>query len=359
MRYCPKCGKSIAEDSNFCDSCGLDLTETSLQSTDVSRKSEFIPPSTSYPPYKRRTRPIIPIAIAGFFIFVIIIGVSSIIFFSLFTPWNYEYLGEHPQFVIPSENTTTIQLELSNDIGNIFINTDPGLSSLLSASIAVYGLEGHELADANKFESSQQGLVTTVRFSSRWDDDPNTRNPYRYELEILVSPDTVIGVDASTSTGDLNIAIENSAITDFQASTGTGQMDIVLKDIYEFNDTFPNLACSTGETILMLDNINYTTQMTNWTIESSTGDVDLTIIQDLSEYLTDPVRDFYVEASTGNIEVNVDLLSEYGINAIATASTGEIDLPSGSSSYQTANYDIKSWKYLFTLKTSTGHISLS
>lgn len=359
MKNCPKCGNFVTEDSHFCDSCGFNLTEPSLQYTDVSRKSEFIQPSTLHPPYRRKTRLIIPIAIAGFVVFVLIVVVFSTTFIGFFIPWDYKDLGEHPLLIIPVENTTAIQLELSNDIGNIFIDTDPGLSSLLSARISVYGLEGHELADANIFESSQQGLIATVRFSSHWDDNPDSRNPYRYEVEILVRPEAVIGIEASTSTGDLNIAIVNSAITDFQASTGTGQMDIVLKDIYEFNDTSPNLACSTGETILMLDSINYTTQMTNWTIESSTGDVDLTIIQDISEYLTDTARDFYVEASTGNMEVNVDLLSEYGIKAIATVSTGEVDLPSGSSSYQTANYDITPWKYLFTLRTSTGRISLS
>ncbi|MFX0185592.1 MAG: zinc-ribbon domain-containing protein [Candidatus Hodarchaeota archaeon] len=359
MSYCPKCGNRVAEDSNFCDSCGFNLSEPSLQPTDVSRKSEFIPPSTSYPPYRRRTRPIIPIVVAGFFIFALVIVVAGLIFSSLFVPWSYEYLGEHPQFIIPSENTAAIQLELSNEIGNIFIYTNPELSSSLSARVTVFGLEGHELTDANKIESSQQGLVTTVRFSSQWDYDPNTRNPYRYELEIFVRPEAVIGIDASTSTGDLSIYIVNITITDFQASTGTGMMDIVLKDIYEFNDTSPNLACSTGETILALHNINYTTQKTDWTIESSTGNVDLTINQNISEYLTDTVRDFYVDASTGDIFVSVDLLSEYGINAVATASTGGIDLPSGSSSYQTANYEISPWKYSFTLETSTGFISLS
>ncbi|MFX0052568.1 MAG: hypothetical protein ACFFAJ_15070 [Candidatus Hodarchaeota archaeon] len=275
------------------------------------------------------------------------------------TPWDYEYLGEH-QFTIPSESTSAIQLELSNDIGNIFINTDPELPDSLSANIVVYGLEGHELADANKIKSSQQGSITTVSFSSRWDDDPETRDPYRYEVEILVRSNTVIGIDASTSTGDLYIAIVNSTITDFQVTTGTAYMDIILKDIYEFNDTSPNLACSTGGIFLMLDNINYITQMTNWTIESSTGNVDLTIIQDISENFTNSVRGFFIESYTGNIGVVVDLLSDgYGVSATATASVGTIDLPSGNSSYQTENYGASSWKYVFILRTDTGHISLT
>ncbi|MFX0171749.1 MAG: zinc-ribbon domain-containing protein [Candidatus Hodarchaeota archaeon] len=359
MSYCPKCGNSVPEDSNFCDSCGYNLTKSSIHSTDISRKSEFVQPSTFYPPYRRRTRPIIPIAIAGFFVFIIVTIGFGVLFFSFLTPWDYEYLGEH-QFTIPSESTSTIQLELSNDIGNVFINTDPGLPYSLSANIVIYGLEGHELANANKIESSQQGLITTVSFSSRWDDDPETRDPYRYEVEILVRSNAIIGIDASTSTGDLYIAIVNSTITEFQVATGTGYIDIILKDIYEFNDTSPNLAYSTGDTFLMLDNINYTTQMTNWTIESNTGDVDLTIIQEISEYFTDSVRGFFIEADTGNIEVTVDLLSnEYGISATAIASTGTIDLPSGNSSYQTENYGASSWKYVFILRTSTGHISLT
>ncbi|MFX0150694.1 MAG: hypothetical protein ACFFAJ_07950 [Candidatus Hodarchaeota archaeon] len=357
MNKCPKCGNSIIENSTFCGSCGINLADLSKKDRELSRKSKPLSPSPLSDHLMKKKSPLKPIVIATLIIFAFIFVFFGPVLLGLYNNDNLEYLGEIPELLIPTGNITTLKLILRNEFGQIDIKTDPELSSLFLGRIKVWGPEGYNLTNANKYESSQLDSVATISFLSGGNSDRD--NPYLYDLDILIKPNVIIDIDVATSTGDLNIRIDNSAIVDFQVSTVTGHTEVELKDIYEFKVEFPNLATNSGRIWLLLENINYTEQKTNWTIFSTTGGAELHLVQIISEFLGNTDRIFHVEATTGNIKVLTNLLPEYGIRVTANQPSEIADLPSGNSSYQTPNYFNAQWQYLFILETTTGRISFS
>jgi hypothetical protein len=357
MKNCPKCGNPVIENSTFCGSCGINLADLSKKDRDLSRKSKPLSPSPLSDHLMKKERPLKPIVITGLIIFAFIFVFFGPILLGLDDNDNLEYLGEQPELLISTNSITTLNLMLRNDFGQIDIQTDPELSSVFLGRIKVWGPEGYNLTDAYKYESSQLDSVATISFLSGGDSDMD--NPYLYDLDILIKPNVIIYIDVSTSTGDLNIRINNSGIANFQVSTVTGRTEVELKDIYEFKEELPNLVTNSGRIWLFLENINYTKQNSNWTIFSTTGGAELNLVQDISEFLDNSYRIFHVEATTGNIDVITNLLPEYGISVTANQPSGIADLPSGNSSYYTPYYFSARWKYSFTLETSTGRISFS
>ncbi len=95
-----------------------------------------------------------------------------------------------------------------------------------------------------------------------------------------------------------------------------------------------------------------------WNIEGFSGNVDI--------YL-DPIiisninytAEFNVNISSGVIYIlsNLDE-SQVGIEITAATSTGYIDLPSGSSFFQSPDYSLKTKKYIFDLETFSGNIEV-
>ncbi|MFX0171567.1 MAG: hypothetical protein ACFE9L_06585 [Candidatus Hodarchaeota archaeon] len=357
MKKCPKCGNPIIENSIFCGSCGINLANLSKKDRDISTKGKPLSPSPLSDHLKKKKRPLKLIVITGLIICAFIFVFFGPILLGLDNNENLEYLGEHPELLISTDSITTLKLILRNEFGQIDIQTDPELSSIFLGRIKVWGPEGYNLTNANKYESSQLDSVATISFLSGGHSDED--NPYLYDLDILIKPNVIIYIDVSTSAGDLNIRINNSGIANFQASTVTGHTEVELKDIYEFKGDLPNLATNSGRIWLFLENINYTEQKTNWTIFSTKGGTELNLVQDISEFLDNTNRKFHVEATIGTIDVITSLLPEYGIRVITNQPSEIADLPGGNSSYYTQNYFSAQWKYSFTLETSTGRISFS
>ncbi|MHA2202981.1 MAG: hypothetical protein ACW991_04775, partial [Candidatus Hodarchaeales archaeon] len=96
-----------------------------------------------------------------------------------------------------------------------------------------------------------------------------------------------------------------------------------------------------------------------WDVSTSTGDIDLTISADDAPNSNPRVYAFNLDTSTGDLTVKMTLHADYGLQAIASVSTGTITVPGGGESYTSTNYASAAQKYDLDLSASTGDIKVS
>jgi hypothetical protein len=364
MPYCSKCGSKIVEDSIFCEMCGVQVSRAPIKKiqavqSPVSPHSHVQRPYSSYEyPRRKSSFPIKTIAI----IFIVIVAVPSILlgllFIGIFPMMRmsmYEYLGEQPAVEIPFENSTSIlKLDLQNSVGDITIRSDSSKSYFFVGNVNVWGKSEADLGDANRITYQSIGSTIVVEFSSHWKNGLD--NPYTYELDLIISEGVQVEIVSELSTGNFDLELMNLNVSALEIFTSTGNQNIILNQV-EFPNVNYYMTTSTGNINLFLTNVNYTQTQTSWQVETSTGNIDLILTQNILDINKTTTRIFEIQASTGSISVETDLLSEYGIYVNAQTSLGSINLPNNDDEqYQTANYEITNWHLDFILSTSTGSI---
>lgn len=299
-----------------------------------------------------------PVFAAFLFITIMLVafgGVFGIIyFFSTHNP-TYEYLGELPSAMIEKDKIGDyVFIQLENSVGSISLTTDSSLDSAFQGHIQVWGLGDATLSNANRFETSTIDNYTTITFSSSWYD--SATNPYTYELELLISEALNLELSIVTSTGDLYIDLWNETLEMFKISTSTGSQYISMDNIIIGGGANPSLLCSVGEINLDLTNISYLLPSNTWTIDSSTGAVNVEIVQTNLDINISTTRTFDIDTSLGDITVDIFLSEDYSCRAVVDTSLGSVNLPGNGEEYTSANYGSVIWVFQFNLDTSIGDI---
>ncbi|MFQ5981541.1 MAG: DUF169 domain-containing protein [Candidatus Heimdallarchaeota archaeon] len=91
----------------------------------------------------------------------------------------------------------------------------------------------------------------------------------------------------------------------------------------------------------------------DWAIDSSSGSVDIEISQ-YRQPTTQKTLDFVIDVSSGDVSINYDLGSEIGLRLTGSTSSGEVDFPGGSDSYQSPNYASARLQLNFNIAVSSG-----
>ncbi|MFX0050809.1 MAG: hypothetical protein ACFE8U_05885 [Candidatus Hermodarchaeota archaeon] len=382
VNFCSKCGAKVFEDSTFCEYCGNrlkapKLTPRFVQSPTVesTKKSVYRSPTNGPPKsgisqysntyYKPTSSGINWSAIIAIF-FIVILGFIAVAVLAslIFIPFSfnqviseYNYIGDKTFSIDELGNTTKLELEIYNSVGSVSINL-ANMSQLYEARISVYAREGYSLRDANTFQEDYYNDTQYISFYSgsggSWDD------PYNYELDITVSTLVAITLDVEISTGSIDILAQEAIISNIALQTSTGSITTEFHDVF-FNTSDPlSIGTSTGSISAIFYNSNYSSNIVNWDIDTSTGSIELDINQD--EVINNTRIDYDVSVSTGSIDCYYSLNPEMGLSLYAGTSLGSIfiDGYSTDESYIYTSENINTALMIFDLElsSSTGSITI-
>lgn len=380
-KFCSKCGGRIAEDSLFCEYCGSKVKTSTLSKPLFTRESQppkkpvfssnnqvSSPPNytSSYRPSYRSSSNWGKWLFIGIF-FIVIVGFAGIILIGLvFLPFSfnvfdqYEYIGDLNRSIREDLTNTSsyIDLEIYNSLGavNIDIIDTP---ELFEAQIHVYAREGHALRGANRFIFVEYENHHLIFFDSSTGSD--WENPYYYELDIIMSSQATIALDIEVSTGSISVSAHQTNISSLFLDTSTGSITADFEEVYFSPLQDFTLHTSTGSITATLNNVIYSSNEVEWMIDTSTGSIDLDLVQESINDNT--LINYNVGTSTGSIDFNYELNSTIGLQIYADVSTGNVYTPSYSTdeeyTYKSENYDSASMKINVLLDTSTGSISIS
>jgi hypothetical protein len=382
VNFCSKCGAKVFEDSTFCENCGNRLKAQKLTpkfskspTTESRRNSSYRSP-TNGPPrtgisqysntyYKPRSSGINWSAMIAIF-FIVILGFIAVAVLAglIFIPFSfnhvineYNYIGDKTLSINDLGNTTKLELDIYNSLGSVTINL-ANMSELYEARISVYAREGYSLRDANTFQEDYYNDTQYILFDSSlgasWD------NPYNYELDITISTLVAVTLDVELSTGSIDILAQEAIISDLGLQTSTGSITTEFHDVF-FNTSDPlSIGTSTGSISASFYNSNYSSNLVNWDIGTSTGSIELDINQD--EVINNTRIDYDVSVSTGSIDCYYSLNPEMGLSLYAGTSLGSIfiDGYSTDESYFYSSENIYTALMIFDLElsSSTGSITI-
>ncbi|UCE13351.1 MAG: zinc-ribbon domain-containing protein [Candidatus Heimdallarchaeota archaeon] len=371
-KFCSKCGNQVVEDSLFCKYCGNKLKPPTFRKRgDTTRRtySHDSAPS-SYPTYYRPPRSSSSRGLTWFFvgIFFIVVMVSAVFVLLgiIFLPISltqimddYDYVGDKTFSIDDFGNDTLsyVEVEIHNSLGSVNIEITNSIESI-EARALVYAREGHSLHDATTFEVNSDDYVHYIFFDSisgsYWE------SPYLYELEILISSRVITALDVEISTGSISVIAQNSKISLLSLDSSTGSITVDLQEVVMETGN-PFIHTSTGSITTTLTNLEYPLSDVEWTIDTSTGSIDLSIFQE--SVLNNTWIKYYTDTSTGSINFKYQLDSAVGLLMYADVSTGTIYTPGYSTddrySYKSEDYDLASMKFYLSMHTSTGSITIN
>lgn len=388
-RFCSKCGAKVVEDSLFCEYCGNKLKSSTFVKRSVPpptqesiRKPAFrsynqVPQSSSSPSYYRRSRRSSSQGIKWLFIgifFIVIIGFAAVVLLGIIVlpisinqiiDHQYDYIGEKT-FSIDSltnssdslTNTSSyVDLDIYNSLGSVDIEFT-NISKLLEARILVYTREGRNLHDANTFEESHYDDHHYVFFDSST--GPYSENPYLYELEIAISNHATTALNVEVSTGSISVIAYETNISSLLLDTSTGSITTNFQEVFFNASNNLYIHTSTGSITSTFNNVNYSSSEVDWILDTSTGSIDLNLLQ--KSIIENTLVTYDVETSTGSISFYHQLNSTIGLRMYAAVPTGTIYTPSYSTddeySYKSENYDSATMKLYLSMHTSTGSITI-
>ncbi|MFX0171880.1 MAG: hypothetical protein ACFE9L_08170 [Candidatus Hodarchaeota archaeon] len=270
---------------------------------------------------------------------------------------DYNYIGDKNFSIDDLGNTTKLELEIYNSVGSVSINL-ANMTQLYEARISVYAREGYSLRDANTFQKDYYNDTQFISFDSSsgasWD------NSYNYELDITISTLVTVTLDVELSTGSIDILAQEAIISDLALQTSTGSITTEFHDVFFNTSNLLSIGTSTGSISASFYNSNYSSNVVNWDIGTSTGSIELEINQD--EVINNTRIDYDVAVSTGSIDCYYNLNHEMGLSLYAGTSLDSIfiDGYSTDESYFYSSENIYTALMILDLElsSSTGSITI-
>ncbi|MHA1121512.1 MAG: hypothetical protein ACTSPC_01705 [Candidatus Heimdallarchaeota archaeon] len=273
----------------------------------------------------------------------------------------FTLIGETDYTYAPTANLN-LTLNIANAAGNIEIDYDDTLVSLMDARLEFWGRSEATIADAVNFTSSTAGGIVTISFESndttwKWSD----KDVFYQKLFIKINPDAIAKYIILTNAGSINLDFDStteSEIRMLDVTVSAGSITVDFGDNTFLNTSTVSLVGSAGSIHVTSQDVKFVDDIA-WTITTQAGSIDL-IIDQVAIPADDYTATYDVSTSAGSIELLYTLAeTDFGVSITAQTSTGSITLPGGGNTYQSSGYVTETIKYIFDLETSAGSVSAS
>lgn len=273
---------------------------------------------------------------------------------------TYRRLGEK-EVTVPTQvpiNWSTVQMDLQTSSGEVMLHMAPDTADyFVKAIITVKGRNGEgsvEEANTMTYEAVSDDVVA-IEFDSDWLEIVQN-NPYAYDLDISIKKGVKLELDVTAASGNIEVVLTDIEIAMLEIVISSGNLELELSNI-DFSATVPKMTASSGDITTQLVDIAYLTAQTNWKMSCSSGNIEVTLQQAISD--TQGTRMFDLSTSSGSVTVDTNLPSEYGMKIDAHATSGSINILGDGESYTSSNFTSAQTKYEFELDTSSGNIKFS
>ncbi len=363
--YCSNCGSPLLEGILFCEFCGTRVSamhppEEAATPTEP-QKPAILPshdPSTTHlpakPPHpvitsKPRSKTRLWIAIGV----VVLLVFSAAVIGGLWTMFRgHHYLGEKTM-EIASTTLPVFRLNITNAAGDVSIEFVDS-THIMNASAKVYGPKISDIYDAVDFSATPKwGAYQLIEF-----DSSNGRDDLTYDIAIAISRETRTALTIVAFSGDISVSVKSpTTLTGLNLKASSGDIEVDLGTNTTLNCPEAALEVASGAIALNWTDLVVSQDM-DWVIHAASGAIDMEIVQDQLP-MTQTLMDFDIEVESGPIAIAYALNPSIGVQVTGTALSGNVDLPGGADSYQSANYASAVLQLQFGLHSSSGDIEVS
>lgn len=363
--YCSNCGSPLPEGRLFCEFCGTRVSAMQLPgeaATPTEPQKTTMPPShdpsTTHLPAES-PHPVIVSKPRSKTRLWIAIGVIVLLVFSAAVVgglWmmfrGHHYLGEKTMG-IASTTLPVFRLNITNAAGDVSIEF---LDSpyIMDASAKVYGPGISDIYDAADFSARPKyGQYQLIEF-----DSSDGRDDLTYDIHITISKEARTGLTIVAASGDISVSVKSpTTLTGLNLKASSGDIEVDLGTNMTLNCPEAVLEVASGNIDLGWTNLVVSQDM-DWMIHAASGAIEMEIVQDQLP-MTQTLMGFDIEVESGAIAIAYALSPAIGLQIAGTALSGNVGLPGGTGSYQSANYASAVLQLQFDLHSSSGDIEVS
>ncbi|MHA2497050.1 MAG: DUF4097 family beta strand repeat-containing protein [Candidatus Hodarchaeales archaeon] len=265
---------------------------------------------------------------------------------------GHHYLGEKTT-EIASTTLPVFRLNITNAAGDVSIEFVDSIH-VMNASAKVYGPGIADIYDAADFSATPKyGAYQLVEF-----DSSDGRDDLTYDIHIAISTAARTGLTIVAASGDISVSVKSpTTLTGLNLKASSGDIEVDLGTNTTLNCPEAALEVASGNIDLSWADLVVSQDM-DWMIHAASGAIDMAIVQDQLP-LTQTLMDFDIEVESGAIAIAYILSPSIGLQITGTALSGDVDMPGGTDSYQSANYASAVLQLQFDLHSSSGDIEVS
>ena len=305
--------------------------------------------------------------ILGSIIAAIIITASTLTYVILTqteAKFGYSLLDRIDYTYDSEEAITTINLNIINDEGSIFISYEEELESIFEAENRFYGKRDATLEDATNFTDSELGDTVTIDYNA-----PalyNTSDPRSFynNIHIKIRADIIVKYNITTTTGNIYLVFDSvltqTEIAQLNVFSSLGDISIEFGDNTAIDSSTLNTQILDGTLDIKFDAVELLSTIDLWNITSREGNIDFHI--DQSELVGTNNATFNIETYSGKASMKYKFNEDTGFQVSAITATGDITsdvvIPDAHTPYQNDVFPADE-NFIFAFETGTGSIKIS
>jgi len=276
--------------------------------------------------------------------------------YSLIDRIDYTYDSE-------SETITTINLNIFNAEGSIFISYEENLENMFEAENRFFGKSSAIIEDASNFTEIEIGDTVSISFDAPAIYNTSDDRSFYNNLHIKIRTDMTVKYNITTDTSDIYLIFDSvltqTLIAQLNVFSNKGDVSIHFGDNTAVNSTSLNTHILTGSLDINFDAVKLYSTIDMWNITSSDGSIDLHI--DQSRVINNYNASLNIETDTGKVSMRYKFNQETGLQVSAITSTGDITsdvvIPGPFTPYQNDVFPADE-NYIFSFKAGTGSIRI-
>ncbi len=292
---------------------------------------------------------------AGTLTYVILTQTEAKFGYSLLDRIEYTYDSE--------AEITTVNLNIINDEGSIFISYEEELENIFEAENRFYGKRDASLEDVTNFTSSELGDTVTISYYAPAIYNSSDSSSFYNNLHIKIRADLIVKYNITTTIGDIYLIFDSvltqTVIAQLNVFSTKGDVSIDFGDNTAVNSSTLNTQILDGSLDIKFEAVELLSTIDMWNMTSREGEIDFHI--DQSNVIGINNATFIVETDSGKVSMKYKFNEVTGFQVSAITSTGDItsdvEIPDAHTPYQNDVFPGEE-NFIFAFETGTGSIKI-
>ncbi len=255
---------------------------------------------------------------------------------------------------------TTIDIQIFNEEGSIFISYEEELESVFEAENRFYGKREAVIDDATNFTYNEVGDTLEIEYYAPKLYEISDDHSFYNNLHIKIRADIEVFYNITTATGDIYLVFDSvltpTVVKQLNIYSSTGDITVTFGHNTATDCSFINMESVTGKLNINFDMVEILSRIDMWNISSKEGIIDFHF--DQSEISGIHNASFNIETDTGRVDLRYKFHDETGIQVNAITSIGtitsDLEIPGPFTPYQNEIFPtVENFKFSFTAGTGS------
>ncbi len=267
------------------------------------------------------------------------------------------------EYTYNSDNVTTVDLQILNDEGNVYVSYEEGLEYVFVAENRFYGKRSANIDDVTNFTDSEIDDTVYITYNAPALYNKSDPRSFYNNLHIKIRADMISKYNITTVTSDIYLVFDSvltqTVISKLNVYSTTGDVSIEFGDNTAINTPLLNTHIIDGTLDINIDAVELLSTIDLWNMTSRTGTIDFQIDQSTLEGTNNATFNIVTDSGTVDMRYKFNDMTGFQVSAITSTGTisSDVEIPGPYTPYQNDIFP-GAENFIFDFTAGTGIIKI-